>query len=64
MGGSKKEFFFFLIEMSGHSHRFPLELGDEDVGSKMKAQGGAWSSVSVALLQLGPGLSEGRGSGI
>ena len=60
---AKKEL-FFLIEMSGHSHRFQLEFGDEKVGSKMKAQGGVWSSVCFASLQLGPGLCEGRGSGI
>lgn len=41
--------------------RFPLEFGDENVGSKMKAQGGVWSSASIASLQLGPGLCEGRG---
>lgn len=62
MGENRKG--FFLIEMSGHSHRFPLEFGDENVGSKMKAQGEVWSSVSVASLQLGPGLCEGRGNGI
>lgn len=66
MGGSKEGtfFFFFLIEMSRHSHRFPLEFGDEKVGSKMKAQGGVWSGVCVASLQLDAGLCEGRGSGI